>query len=184
MGACAHTYVFAQEEKTHPARENPHDFCPLLEHLNIPWCLAKLYGWLHRGWLVVGSSHTDELLTGAMHAQALGLSAEMSGGDTLCDVLVRTRPSGRIPNLGTCFLFRWLQPSLFFWKWLTDVEQRGVVIGRIGGHVVLAHTLLRSLHFPVHFGFLEYKMEVVMVRTSQVYCEDRRIQENVKGVEQ
>ena len=104
MGACAHTYVFAQEEKTHPARENPHDFCPLLEHLNIPWCLAKLYGWLHRGWLVVGSSHTDELLTGAMHAQALGLSAEMSGGTPCVMCWSGLDPLGEYPTweLASC----------------------------------------------------------------------------------
>lgn len=71
--------MFAQKEKTHPFRGNPHHFCPLLEHLNIPWCPAKLYGWLHRGWWVVGSSHSDELLTGAVHAPALGLAAGMSG---------------------------------------------------------------------------------------------------------
>lgn len=51
--------------------------------------------------------------------------------------------------------------GLYFWKWLTDVEQCGVVTGQLGNQVVVAQGLALG-----HSSVLECQMEVPMACTS------------------
>lgn len=80
-GSLCSPLLFGQVRETPASREEPHSFRQLPEHLNNPWCPARLSGWLCGGWSVFGSSHSDELLTGAVHAQALDLDCNGVWGD-------------------------------------------------------------------------------------------------------